>query len=212
VKVKKAAAKQMENARNLDMDMDMLALALLTPQACNVETPWTVAHPPPQESESARSADASRRRQQQQQPKSRQVRKRQSDQSKCRRKSPQKSRKRTTKQVAPNSTVQITQRLSDEQAEMNTASAETAEVETFSYAVADVLEAVLDAFDVALSGTVSGPGNSTRGCFRLQVIRNLMIVCLQRKLEANAPHNEMSVEDITGHVFGLLQRFGISIQ
>ena len=83
---------------------------------------------------------------------------------------------------------------------------------TSAYAVADVLDAIMDAFDDVLICEVSGNANSVRTRFRVRVIRNLLALCLQRILEANSPQNVLSVSDVTEHVFRMLEGFGISIQ
>lgn len=204
----KAASKPMANAQDLDtMDLDMLARALLTPQVCSQETQWMVAQPH-LESQPARSADASRGKRQ---PKARQARKRPSEPSTCR-KAAQTRKQRSTQVASPPRTVQITQRSSDEQVARNALSTDNSAMGTSAYAVADVLDAIMDAFDDVLICEVPGNANSVRTRFRVRVIRNLLALCLQRILEANSPQNVLSVSDVTEHVFGMLEGFGISIQ
>jgi hypothetical protein len=95
---------------------------------------------------------------------------------------------------------------------MSDENAETAAMEASSYAVSDVLDSLLSAFDKILSVEVLGTGTPIRARFRLYVVRNLLMLHLKRKLEANAPRNALSVDDMMKHVFDMLQRFGICIQ
>lgn len=81
-----------------------------------------------------------------------------------------------------------------------------------AYAANDVFDALMKAFDETLTVAVSGTGTSDRTRFRLHVVRNLLVLYLQRTLAADALHNVMSVEQITGLVLDMLQRFGICIQ
>ncbi len=193
-----------QNAQDLDMDMNMLALALLTPQVCLEETPWTAAQP---DAQPARSADASRKTRS---PKAPQVRQRPSAQSKPR-KTAQTNRRRSRSQVASSATIRITPRASDVPAEETAALNEATAMEA-SYGANDVFDALMKAFDETLTVAVSGTGTSDRTRFRLHVVRNLLVLYLQRTLSADALHNVMSVEQITGLVLDMLQRFGICIQ
>ncbi len=188
----------MENAQ--DLDMDLLALGLLTPQACCAATPWTATQPLECQ-QPARSEAASRGKRQ---PKARQARKRPSAPSKSR-KTPQASSKSGRRQFASISTVQITRQASDELTARNA-------LTTDNYAVSDVLNAIEEAFDEVLSDDVAGNGGSRKACFRLRFIRSLLMLRMQHILDANSPHTVVSAEDITERVFELLQRFGISIQ
>lgn len=107
------------------------------------------------------------------------------------------------------STVQITQRASDAETDLNPI--ESAATELSSYAVSDVLNAIEEAFDEVLSADVAGNGGSRKACFRLRFIRSLLMLRMQHILDANSPYAAMSAEDITERVFELLQRFGICI-
>jgi hypothetical protein len=211
--VKKAATTMtmaemsLENA--LDLDMNMLALALVTPQVCNQETPWMVRQPP-LESQPARSAAASRGKVQ---PKARQARKRPSEPSTwC--KAPQTSRKRGRREVAEtSSSVPITRRPADEQVTNNALSdAETFTLGLTAYATSDVVNAMVDAFDDVLSDQVLQNDNSVRARFSLRITRNLLVLRLKRILGTESTQNGVSLEDITKHVFEMLEGFGIGMQ
>ncbi len=186
----------MENVQ--DLDMDLVALGLLTPQTRCAATPWTgMQMHPLQDQQQARSEVASQGKLQ---AKVRPARKKPS--------APSRPRKKCGKMdIASAATVQITRRTSEEQQ----ATVEN-DVNTDNYAVCDVIIAIEEAFDDVLSVEVSGQGDRLKACFRIRFIRSLLMLRMRHILDSNSQSNVVSAEDITEHVFTLLQRFGIDIQ